>query len=319
MTLSNIIGCAGSVAFLLFVSISLPFFGPLFSLLTPLPFLFYSSKLGLNKGLKVCLVTILIVGIVTKIAGYPELFLFCLEYGIAGLILSELFRRELNYSLTIFIGTLLVLIVAFGFFLFISITRGVSPFEMADTYLQTSLDSTLKNTVSLYENRKLDQQTIEQLKQTGPKIIDWIKKIYPSLAIIGMGLIVWLNVVISKPLFLYRGVKYPDMGRGDFWQAPEYMVWGLIIAGFSIFFSDSTLETMAINAVIIFSVIYVFHGLSIVLFFFNKYNVPLWARIIIFLLIISQWIFFIIIFAMMGLFDQWVDFRKINTKPRESE
>jgi uncharacterized protein YybS (DUF2232 family) len=265
------------------------------------------------------LITILIVGVVTKIAGYPELFLFCLEFGIVGLILGELFRRELNYSLTIFIGTLFLLIVASGFFLFISITRGVSPLEMADTYLQTSLDSTLENTVSLYENRKLDQQTIDQLKQTGPKIIDWIKKIYPSLAIIGMGLIVWLNVVISKPLFLYRGVKYPDMGRGDFWQAPDYMVWGLIIAGFSIFFSESTLETMAINAVIIFSVIYVFHGLSIVLFFFNKYNVPLWARIVIFLLIISQWIFFIIIFAMMGLFDQWVDFRKINIKPRESE
>lgn len=319
MTLSNIIGCAGSVTFLLFVSISLPFFGPLFSLLTPLPFLFYSSKLGLNKGLKVCLVTILIVGIVTKIAGQPELFLFTLEFGIAGLILGELFRRELKYSLTIFIGTLLVLIVASGFFLFISITRGVSPLEMADTYLQTSLDSTLENTVSLYENRGLDQQRIDQLKQAGPKIIEWIKRIYPSLAIIGMGFIVWLNVVISKPLFLYRGVKYPDMGRGDFWQAPEYMVWGLIIAGFSIFFSGSILEIIAINAVVVFSVIYVFHGLSIVLFFLNKYNAPLWARIVIFLLIISQWIFFIIIFALMGLFDQWIDFRKINDKPLESK
>ncbi|MFC1495663.1 DUF2232 domain-containing protein [Thermodesulfobacteriota bacterium] len=319
MTLSNIIGCAGSVTFLLFVSISLPFFGPLLSLLTPLPFLFYSSKLGLNKGSKVCLVTILIVGVVTKMTGHSELFLFCLEFGIAGLILSELFRRELNYSLTIFTGTLLVLVVGSGFFLFISITRGLTPLEMAVTYLQTSLDNTLANTISLYESRGLDQQTIEQLKQAGPKIIDWVKKIYPSLVIIGTGFIVWINVIISKPLFMYRGIKYPDMGRGDFWQSPEYMVWGLIIAGFCIFFSIPTLELIAINAVIIFSVIYVFHGLSIVLFFFNKYNVPTWTRIIIFILIISQWIFFVIIFALMGLFDQWVDFRKINNTPQVSE
>lgn len=318
MTFFNIIGCTGSVIFLLFVSISLPFFGPLFSLLTPLPFLFYSSKLGLNKGLKVCLVTILIVGIVTKMAGQPELLLFCLEFGIAGLIISELFRREFNYSLTIFIGTFLALLVGAGFFLFISITRGVTPFEMAVTYLQTNLDNTLANTISLYESRGLDQQVIDQLKHAGPKIIGWIKKIYPSLAIIGTGFVVWINVVISKPLFLFRGIKYPDMGRADYWHAPEYMVWGLIAAGFSILFSISTVELIAINAVIVFSVIYVFHGLSIVLFFFNKYNVPIWARFIIYVIIIFQWLFMIVL-ALMGLFDQWIDFRKINKKPPENE
>ncbi len=318
MTLSNIIGCAGSVIFLLFVSISLPFFGPLFSLLTPLPFLFYSSKLGLNKGLKVCLVTILIVGVVTKIAGQPELLLFCLEFGIAGLIISELFRRELNYSVTIFISTLFVLAVGIAFFLFISITRGVTPFEMAVTYLQASLDNTLENTVRLYESRGLDQQVIDQLKQIGPKVMDWIKKIYPSLLIIGTGFIVWINVIISRPLFLFRGVKYPDMGRADCWHAPEYMVWGLIAAGFAIFFSVPVLKLIAINAVIIFSVIYFFHGLSIALFFFNKYNVPSWARFIIYLIIFFQWIFMIIL-ALLGLFDQWIDFRKINRTPRENE
>jgi len=318
MTFSNIIGCTGSVIFILFVSTNLPFIGPLFSLLTPLPFLFYSSKLGLNKGIQVCSVAVLVVGIVAKIKGQPELLLFCLEFGIVGLILSELFRRELNYSLTIFLGTLLVLIVGSGFFVFISITKGVTPIEILNTYVQASLDDTLANMVSLYESRGLDQQMIDQIRQAGPKIIGWIKKIYPSFVIIWAGFIVWLNVVISKPLLLFSGIKYPDMGRLDIWHAPEYMVWGLIIGGFSIFFSISILELIAINAVIIFSVIYVFHGLSIVLFFFNKYNVPPWARFIMYVIIFFQWIFMIIL-ALMGLFDQWIDFRKINNKPQVNE
>ena len=145
-----------------------------------------------------------------------------------------------------------------------------------------------------------------------------IKKIIPSFVVIGIGFFVWLNVVISKPLFRIKGVKYPDLGRADMWRAPEYLVWVLIAAGFSIFLSISVLDFAAINALIIISVIYAFQGLSIVLFFFKKYNVPVLTRFIIYLIIILQ-LLSMIILALIGLFDQWIDFRKIHNKAGTTE
>jgi uncharacterized protein YybS (DUF2232 family) len=91
------------------------------------------------------------------------------------------------------------------------------------------------------------------------------------------------------------------------------MVWGVIAAGFALFFPIASIRLLAINSLIVMSVIYVFHGLSIVLFFFNKYRVPKWARFGSYILIVFQQIFLVGL-AFAGLFDQWIDFRKIHKK-----
>ena len=307
MIISNILGCTGSVIFALLAYKWIPLFGPFLSLLIPLPFLFYLSKLGLNEGIKVCLAALLFTGIATKLLGEPHLVFLCLELGMMGFILSVLFKREYSYSFTIFFGTLLMLLVGAVFMLYASITKGITPVEMAVTYIQANVDAA----VGIYEKEGSNPELVEQIKKLAPVFIDLIKKIYPSLVIVGTGFIVWLNVVISKPLFRIKGVKYPDLGPADMWRAPEYLVWGLIAAGFSKLLSISALDFAATNALIIFSVIYVFHGLSIVLFFFNKYNVPALTRFIVYLLIALQQLSMIIL-ALMGLFDQWFDFRKLN-------
>ena len=318
MTISDILGCAVSVISILFVSIVIPVFGPLlFSLLAPLPFLFYFSKLGPENGLKVNLSAILILGIVTWFLGQPHLVILFIEYGIAGFILSELFRRDLSYSATIFWGTLLMLIVVSGFLFFITIAEGATPLEIADKYLQTIFDTI----ISTYEKDGSHPEMVAQLKKAGPVIIKEIgeiyQKYYPSFIVVGTGIIVWFNVVVSKPLFRRKGIRYPDLGRADMWRAPEPLVWGLIVAGFVKVLSISALDFAATNALIIISVIYAFHGLSIVLFFFNKYKVPALIRFIVYLIIVLQQL--PVFLAVLGLFDQWIDFRKIHSRARTTE
>ena len=123
MIISNILGCAGSVIFALFAYKWIPLFGPFLSLLIPLPFLFYLSKLGLNEGIKVCLVALLITGFAAKLLGEPQLVFLCLELGIEGFLLCVLFRREYSYSLTIFLGTLLMLLLGSVFMLYVALQR----------------------------------------------------------------------------------------------------------------------------------------------------------------------------------------------------
>jgi uncharacterized protein YybS (DUF2232 family) len=99
----------------------------------------------------------------------------------------------------------------------------------------------------------------------------------------------------------------------DRWQSPEGLVWGAIIAGFALFFSSGGIESLAINVLIVLVAVYFFHGLSIVLFFLNKYHVPSWIRAGVYFIIIVQQLFWAIL-ALAGLFDQWIDMRKIHRR-----
>ena len=312
MIISDIIGCTGAVIFFLLVSVWVPFIGPLFILLIPLPFLYYLSKLGLGQGWKTGLISILILGLIARLIGYPYLILSCILLGLGGLIISEIFKREFKIGMTVFWGTVFMLFAGAVFLFFTTLSTGTGAIQLIVGYFQTNVDRAL----GLYEEMGLDQQTMTQLRQFGAFLNNLIAQIYPALIIIGTGFVIWINVVISKPLFRLRGIKYPDMGRADMWYAPEYMIWGVIAAGFALFFPLTVIRFIALNTLIILLVIYVFHGLAITMFFFNKHKIPFWARLGVYLLIMIQQIFMLVL-ALVGLFDQWVDFRKIHKKSLE--
>jgi len=309
MKAADIIGCAGSAVLLLFASAWIPFIGPFLSLLTPLPFLYYATKLGLHQGLKIAAITLLLAGLIARLAGYPQIIIFCFEFSLIGLILSEIYRRKFTFGLTIFWGTCSALIIGAIFLSLIALSKKMGPMEMILGYFQ----SNLRETIQAYEEMGLDQEKVIQLQEYGKMLTEIIAKVYPALSIVGGGLFVYVIVVLSRPLFRLRTLPYPDFGPMDRWQSPELMVWGFIVAGFALFLSIGGIRLLAINALIVMSVIYVFHGLSIVLFFLNKYNVPLWIRFGVYFLILFQQIFWVAL-AIAGLFDQWIDFRKIHKR-----
>lgn len=298
---NDVIGCAGSAVFLLLVSAWIPFVGPLFGLLTPLPFLYYTTKLGLQQGLRVSAIAVIAIGLIAKLSGYPQIIVFCIEFSLLGIIISEIYKRKLTFGLTVFWGTVSMLFLGALFLFFISLARQSGPLELIVAYLQDNL----KDAIPAYENMEWDREKmIESLGRL-------LARVYPSLMIVGTGLTVWMNIVISRQLFRLGKLEYPEFGSMDRWQAPEHLVWFVIAAGFSLFLSGEVIRMLALNSLIVVGVIYIFHGLSILLFFMNKYGVPPWVRIGIYLLIMFQQIILIGL-AMAGLFDQWIDFRKIH-------
>jgi uncharacterized protein YybS (DUF2232 family) len=130
---------------------------------------------------------------------------------------------------------------------------------------------------------------------------------------VGTGFVVWMNIVISRPLFRVMNLRYPFVEM-DRWSSPEHMVWGVIAAGFILLLFEGTLKMAAVNGLIVMIVIYAFHGLSILLFYLNKYRVPSWIRFGVYFLLLFQQVF-ICVLALAGLFDQWFNFRKM---PRRS-
>jgi len=303
------LGCVGWAAFFFFVSASIPFVGPFFGLLTPLPFLYYSTKLGLYQGVKLAALAFLIIVLIVKLAGQPHVVLFGLEFSLLGLVLAVIFKRRFGIGQTIFLATMFMLLLGFCSLFFIALSKNMGPIEIVLDFF----DVQLKEAVKAYEGMGVPREKGVELEMYGKAFIDIISKTYPSLMIIGTGFAVWLNVVIAKPLFRMGNLDYPDFLAMDRWKAPDSLIWVVIVSGFALFLSSGGIKLFAINALIVMMVIYFFHGLSIVLFFLNKFNVPSWARFGVYFFIIVQQLFFAIL-ALAGLFDQWFDFRKIQKK-----
>jgi len=303
------LGCVCSAVILLLASVRIPVIGSFLSLLTPLPFLYYATKMGLQEGLKVVAFAGVVVGVLTYLLGYPQILLGYVEFSVVGMILAKAYQRGFSFGYTVFWGTILMLFVGLIMVTLLGLTKGGGPQAIIQEVLQNDLKGSL---LQIYPEMASDPEQSQKAETFVNAVIAFIARIYPAVVIVYAGFTVWLNIVISRPLFRIANLRYPGFGRADRWSSPEGMVWGLIAAGFSLFLPVHGIKFLAINTVIVLSVIYVFHGLSVLLFFFNKYRVPSWLRVVGYFLIFFQFLFFGIGLAMAGLFDQWIDFRKIH-------
>lgn len=294
---------------LLLASVWIPIAGPFFSLLTPLPFLYYSAKLGVSQAVKLTCVSILVTGLIAAITRQSQLIFLCFEFSVLGLILSEIFRRKMSIGTSVLLGTCLLLLMGLLVLAVAGLRKNLGPLEMVYAYLLESLEETAR----IYTQVGADPEKAGAFQETLKALKEVVALIYPSLMIVGSAFVVWLNVIMSRPLFIKRNLEVPDFGALDRWKSPELMVWGLIAAGFSLFLSFSPLRLVAVNALVIMLAIYFFHGLSVLLFYLNKYRVPPWMRVGVYALIVLQQILVVGV-TMAGLFDQWIDLRRIHQK-----
>jgi hypothetical protein len=65
-------------------------------------------------------------------------------------------------------------------------------------------------------------------------------------------------------------MPYPAYSRLNLWQAPDYLVWGVIGCGLLMLVPDGFAKTIGLNGLITLMMIYFFQGVAIVSFFFRK-------------------------------------------------
>jgi uncharacterized protein YybS (DUF2232 family) len=307
MKATDVLGCTGAVIAIFLATSWVPFFGPLISLLTPLPFLFYASKLGRLQGTILVVLSLLIIGLIASLLGQPKAVFLFIEYGLWGLVLAELFRQELSFGNTMLWGTAAMLLFGVVALFLLSPADKASPSDLFLEIVRTNV----KETIQAIEQMEPDKEKVRLIKEQAEALIKIFEQIYLALAVMGMALVVWVNLAVSKVLFRLTRLKYPNFGALDQWHAPESMVWITIAAGFASFFLDGGIKFLAINALLVLGSIYAWQGLMIITFFFNKYRISAWVLSgFCFLIIIQKYLLLGV--ALAGLFDQWIDFRKLR-------
>jgi len=143
-------------------------------------------------------------------------------------------------------------------------------------------------------------------------IVDTLLRLTPALIALFGALMVLLNLSI----FWRWGGKQQRVGYtlfGDMarWSAPEWLVWPLLISGFTWFVPLVPVATIALDCFLCIVAVYFGQGLAIMAFYFKQLRIPAVARGLIYFLTLAQPVLMAMVGA-AGVFDLWVDFRRLK-------
>lgn len=289
------------------VSVYMPIIGFISALLIPLPTLFYRSKLGRITGAIIpVLATILMV---VALGGISIDILFFFELLLLGYILSELFEMDLSVEKTMLYACSFVLLAGIICLLFYSKIADIGVIALVSQYVAKNLELTL----SLYKNMGVSEETIDKLSASMETIQYVLIRIIPAVVTASTFFVSWTCLLLAKPMLKSRKLFYPAFGTLNLWKAPEFIIWGLIGAGVLLILPHKSFKVVGLNGLLILMTIYFFQGIAIVSFYFEKKQFPRMLRFFAYSLIALQQVVLLIVIG-FGIFDMWLDFRKLEIK-----
>lgn len=289
---------------ILAASVLVPIVGIFCSLLLPLPTLYYRIKLGRINSALIPTISLVILMVAMNPSPFDMVFIAALL--IIGFCLGELLGSRFSIEKTILVTCGLVFLGgAVSLFLFGAVTGQSLSADFAQ-----SVDQNREFMLQIYRNMGMPAESIPEFERFLNEIQRVVVKILPALIMTTTLLVIWINVLLGRYLLKSRHLGYPLYGRLNLWQAPDYLIWGVIGFGLLMLIPDDVPKTIGLNGLIMLMMVYFFQGVAIVSFFFEKKQVPRYAKIMLYALLILQEVLLVVI--VIGFIDVWANFRKLE-------
>ncbi len=157
-----------------------------------------------------------------------------------------------------------------------------------------------------------DKQLVEEAVQ---KMLPFLLKLLPGAALSTTILTCWLNLLVTRRYCRLNRLPLPASWEAwSQWKAPDFLVWIAIASGLVLLLPFDLVKTVGVNALMVTGVIYLLQGLAITSFYFERWKLPRLFRAFLYGVILVQQ-FFTFGAMLMGLFDMWVDFRRLSQSP----
>jgi uncharacterized protein YybS (DUF2232 family) len=280
-----------------------PMVGLIGSAFIPVPLIVFRAKLG-RWAAKV--IAIAALGCALLLGGPLEGFFFG-ELLLIGFVMGELMGRQGSLEKTVAAVCIAVILVSLGGVLIASLWTGQG---LLDT-VSESIRQHLELSLLLYQQMGLSQDQLDFLENSLDVIQRVLVGIMPALVIGSTLMVTWVCLLASRRLCLRQGLRFPDYGSLDRWKAPELMVWGVVGSGALLLVPSVSAKLLGLNGLIVFMVVYFFQGIAIVAYFFQKKQIPRFARGVLYGLIAIQQLVMLAVIG-VGFFDTWFNFRKIE-------
>jgi len=305
-----------AISALSFLSVVLiPLVGAMMMFMTPLPVLFYYAKLGRVRGFAVFGISLSLVLLTLNLFN-PAIItplLFFIFIGGTGMIMAEVLNRSFSIEKTLIISLTAVLTGFACLFLFYSYQAGQPPWQLIESYIINIIGENIK----FYEKLDASFEQIALLKDNAGQIAELLTYVFPAAILVMAGISVCLNISAARFLFGRHGLRFPDFGDLTRWNAPEKLIWVVIIAGGLLLMPLHAVKFAGLNLLIVCLFIYLFEGVSIAAYFFKVRKVPVFFKVMFYVLIAIQQ-YLLIFFIALGLFNLWFDFRKF-IRPAQDE
>ena len=299
---------AGIFLYLILISIMyvIPIAGIITWLFLPLPVLFFRLKTGRKNGMIIMLASLVVFMIITGNIAVTIFYFGSLL--MTGFVIGECIENHLPIEKIMLYPFLLALGFWMAGILFYSglsgqevgqfISEYIARYQAVSGQLFTGLEGT-------YPDMAVDRRIFE-------RNVTLVLMISPGLFVCSYLMMICMNLIIIKRILLKQGIVVSSIDNLSLWKAPEVLVYGLIAVSVLSFFASGFLKIVSVNLIVILLLIYCFQGIAVVSFFFQKKQVPPMFRFILYLLVaIMPQILLLVVGC--GLFDNWFNFRKLNT------
>ncbi len=173
--------------------------------------------------------------------------------------------------------------------------------------VQDRLDMLLKQ---YRHNTSIPVDTLIVIDQMLSRTKTLFPVIFPAIVSNFVLLTIWFTMVLGNRLALKHVGRSP-WPEYRFWRLPDKLIWAEIISAVLALLPIEPLGTIGVNLLILVSVLFIFQGLSIVVYFFNKWNMPVIFRLPLYILAVIQSSGTLVL-LIIGIADIWLDLRRLN-------
>lgn len=282
------------------------YFGWLY-MFTPLISFSILWRFGKFTGTRLLLSGVTLATIALVLQGNFELAIFSGTLLTCGLVLYQSTLSKDSPSISGLKG-----IIALGgswllFIALFSVSTDASPYG---NFLQ-SMDQGINETLTYYrENSGVNSDTLVMIETTLLQMKEIVPRLLPGILGVIVVLFTWLTMVLGN-LLANREKRVLPWPRMQVWQLPERLIWLTIVTGVLTLLPIPQLQWVGINILMLLCLIYTFQGLSILVFFMHKWQVPVLFRSFIYVMVVFQTLGTVILLV-IGVAESWFDFRKLN-------
>lgn len=291
---------------LFFALMVFPPLGSLVGVLSPFPLVFIYLQRGRQVGIAL---VALVFAVLLLLIGVDQAMLFLAGQGLMALVLGEMIRIQLQADRCIGVSAL-----ASGFvsILLLMALSGDQDTSMRESF-ETEVGAHFFQSMEVFESMGEDKAKIAEMKVFAERVAKDFAASYPAFLLIGSLIGAAANYALVRIAWrrLYGPGLFSERAFSQ-WICPENLVWGFILSGAALFLGQGMVADAGLNVFLVMLCIYFAQGLSIVIHFLKVRKVPTFFWFVLFILIIVQPLLIGLV-AGLGVFDIWVDFRKLRT------
>jgi len=297
------------LSFFVSVTFFIPVIGPLVLLFLPAVLFINGTVNGANKTAAAFLISFSLLLFSAVFLRLDVPFIAVFTVGVAGLFIAQCAAQNVSVEKTIIYPAIFIVAAICFYLIYDGYILSTSPWLLVKKYIA----ATVAENVKLYSQLPLKAEDINFIKDNEKNMVSGITQIFPSIVIISSILVIWINFLMGKNYLGKAGIIFPRLIALARWKVPDFIIWIFIVSGALSLLPYDNMKFSGFNIFLVTCFIYFLQGLAIVSFFFQAKNVPGSLRFIFYFLIAVQY-FLMIPIAAVGLFDIWIDFRKLFQK-----